>query len=213
MDADKYSPTRALIEVWTAFNRLPSADLERLFGFRFDPEEAPSLHPSLMPAIVARMKIQREIMTEVSARTRNSVVSACYQSLEAFKAPDQLTPLGQVQAGSTPFPTCLHDELEAFSHTGYSRGSRPSEFESDHYRALLRFHLLVRSKKSVASIGPSMECNCRKKKDPSRLYTDPDYHGLSCGNGALIKKRTHNHIVTKLAAAINHRQMGVSVPG
>lgn len=52
-----------------------------------------------------------------------------------------------------------------------------------------------------------MKCNCRKKTAPPRTYTDPDYHALSCAYNALTRKRSHNHIVTKMVAAIN--QMGV----
>ena len=52
-----------------------------------------------------------------------------------------------------------------------------------------------------------MDCNCRSKKDPPQTYTDPDYHALVCGYMALIRNRSHNHIVTKTVAAIN--QMGV----
>lgn len=74
--------------------------------------------------------------------------------------------------------------------------------ESDHYRALLRYQLLLRSRKSVA-VGAMMECNCRNKNQPPRAYTDPDYHSWSCAYAALIRKRTHDHIVKKTTAFVN----------
>ena len=203
LDHQGYSPTRALIAVWRALSTQSPTDLQRIFRFQFDPDEAPSLDPSLFAGQAATMKIQREVTTAASARLRTATMDTHVRTLEQLHDVDQHLSADYRHV----VRQLVHASATSWKHF-YALQPWIANFrvKSDQFRALIRFHLVIRSHKSVAT-GMSMDCNCRNKAAPRQTYTDPDYHGISCGYAALIRKRTHNHIATKTTHALN--QMGV----
>ena len=198
-----YSPTRALITVWTSLSTQSSTNLQRIFGFQFDPDEAPCLDPSLFPGKAASMKIQREMMSAASDRSRDDVIATRLRTLEQLHSADQHLSVDYRNI----VRQLVHGKATGWKYF-YTMQPWIANFrvESDHFCAYVRTHLIIRSQRSVA-IAMDMKCNCRLKEAPPRTYTDPDYHALTCGYNALIQKRHHNHIVTKTVAVLN--QMGV----
>jgi len=81
-------------------------------------------------------------------------------------------------------------------------GLPPLRVQSCDYAASLRYQFILLSRES-RHLGHTMICTCSNRQSPARIYSHPDYHATTCGYAALIRKRSHDHVVKLTIGILN----------
>ena len=198
IDPDHPSPEFLAISLWLAVSHFPDLDLALLFcGRDAKVDDLPScLPPSWFVDHAATAKWQRASAHDASRQARAVYLAALENDMDKCSSPQR-----------------SHDRAELardYRHASHSWAPfyalmpwlPQCALAGDVFATVVRYHLRMEPD-TTPRLGHSMTCNCTNRSLPPRCIPSATYHAYTCGFGALIRKKTHDFIVTRTVALIN----------